>query len=139
MKSSQRPQPLILLVDDEQAALDELTTLLTASGFLCHCCVTPASALGMAEAIVPDLILADVHLQGANGVEVCQQMQQKPALASVPVMFLSSGQTPDIIRRSDGVRGAYYIRKPFDPSVLIGLIDRALGRERLLATASQES
>jgi hypothetical protein len=44
----------------------------------------------------------------------------------VPVMFLSGGQIPDIIRRHDSGGGAYYIRKPFDSNVLLQLVDRTL-------------
>jgi hypothetical protein len=41
-------------------------------------------------------------------------------------MFLSGGQIPDIIRRQDHLGGTYYIRKPFDPNVLLELVDKAL-------------
>jgi len=44
----------------------------------------------------------------------------------VPVMFLSGAQIPDIIRRSHAAGGTYYLRKPFDPEVLLELIQKAL-------------
>ena len=41
-------------------------------------------------------------------------------------MFISSSQLPDIIRRSHDAGGAYYLRKPLDPEVLIDLVSKAL-------------
>jgi CheY-like chemotaxis protein len=128
MNLPQRPQPLILVVDYDQVVLDELTAMLTASGFACQCCTTSESAVAAAELLRPDLILSDVALPEAGGVEMTHRIHENPALADVPVMFLSAGQIPDIIRRSDGGHGAYFLRKPPDPGVLVELVDRALKR-----------
>jgi DNA-binding response OmpR family regulator len=130
---SSRPQSLILVVDHEQAVLDEVGAILTAAGYACHCCQTADAAISTAEVIFPDLILCDINLHGANGVETCRRIQQNPLLAGVPLMFLSSVQTPDIIRRNDGNGGSYYLRKPLDGQILVDLIDKALSRCRLLA------
>jgi CheY-like chemotaxis protein len=133
MKPVQREQPLILVVDDEQAVLEQVSVALNDSGFLYYCCMTPEAAIAAAALIQPDLILADTNLHGVSGLETCERIKQQPAAANVPVMFLSAAQTPDIIRRSDGLHGTYYVRKPFDPDVLVELIDKALGRSRLAA------
>jgi CheY-like chemotaxis protein len=130
MNSSQRPQPLILVVDDDQVLLSEVTAALTASGFACRCCTTCDSAVAEAESLLPDLILSDAVLHGTSGLEMCRRIQQNPDLADVPVMFLSASQIPDIIRRSDGVHGTYLLRKPPDPGVLVELINRALKQVR---------
>jgi CheY-like chemotaxis protein len=126
MNPPERQQPLIFVVDDDPAALGELTALLSAVGFACHGYSTSKSAVAAAESLQPDLILSDVALPETGGVEMCQRIQQNPALAGVPAMFLSAGQVPDIIHRSNGVHGAYFLRKPPDPEVLIELIGRAL-------------
>ena len=131
MSSTERPQPLILLVDDEQVVLDDLEAVLNAAGFACRCCSTVEAGIVAAETILPDLILSDIVLHGESGAEMCQRIQQNPLLADVPVMFLSCAQIPDIIRRSDHHRGVYYLRKPLDPAVLLELIDKALNQGRV--------
>jgi CheY-like chemotaxis protein len=132
MNAPRREQPLILLVDDEQAALDETSAMLTATGFVCECCSSAARALDLAESLLPDLILSDTSLPGESVREMFERVQRHEFLAGVPIMFLSSGQIPDIIRRSDGAGGTYYLRKPPAPEVLIGLIERALGIARAI-------
>lgn len=119
-------QPRVLLVDDELSVLEQLTEVLRGAGLACEGCASADAALPRARQLMPDLIVADTNLAGYSGVELCEQIRTDPALADVPVMFLSAGQVPDIIRRPHPLGGAYYVRKPFSPEVLLELIERVL-------------
>jgi len=136
MKPTGQQQTQILVVDDEPTILEEVATALSEVGFLCHCCTTAEAAVAMAETSPPDLIISDINLHGHSGLEMCERIKENPALADVPVMFLSGAQIPDIIRRSHAVGGTYYLRKPFDPSVLVELVDKALWMPHLVASHS---
>ena len=127
-------QPTILVVDDEREVLDEVAAVLTGAGFTCRCCTTAEAALEEAAGNSFDLIVSDINLHGYSGLEMCEQLRQQEALSDVPVMFLSGAQIPDIIRRSHAAGGAYYLRKPFDPEVLVELVNKALWMPHL-ATA----
>jgi len=127
----EKEQPLILVVDHQPEVLAELATVLSGAGYRCRLCSTAADALAATEDEVPDLIIAEVHLGATSGLELCERIKLRPALADVPVMFLSATQIPDIIRRSHAVGGSYYIRKPFDPAVLVELIEKAVWLPRL--------
>lgn len=133
-----RQQSLILVVDHQAEVLDEVATVLTGADFACRCCTTAEDAIAAAESSPPDLIISDVNLHGHSGLDMCKRIRENPALEEVPVMFLSSGQVPDIIRRSDALGGTYYLRKPFDPDVLLELIDTALGSPQLVASAADQ-
>lgn len=134
MKPFQKPsQPLVLVVDDETEVLDEVANILVGAGFACRCCTTAEAAIALAESNPPDLIISDINLHGRSGLQMCEQIKQDEALEDVPVMFLSGAQIPDIIRRSHAVGGTYYLRKPFDPEVLLELIDKALWMPHLVA------
>ncbi len=134
MKPFERAQPLILVVDDEISVLEEVATILSGADFTCRCCTNADDAIAAAEAKPPDLIISDINLHGRSGLEMCEQIKQSEALAEVPVMFLSGAQIPDIIRRSHDVGGTYYLRKPFDPEVLVELVNKALWMPHLVAT-----
>ncbi|MFC1597269.1 response regulator [Planctomycetota bacterium] len=125
-------QPLILVIDDEPDVLGEVAAVLTGAGYACHCCGTPEAALQAARSTAPDLIISDINLDGQSGLDLCAQIKQGDALSDVPVMFLSGAQVPDIIRRSHAVGGTYYLRKPFDPDVLMELVDKALWMPHLV-------
>ncbi len=125
-------QPLVLVIDDEPEVLGEVAAVLAGAGFSCHCCSTPEAAQEFVRTSTPDLIVSDINLNGRSGLELCEQIKDDPALKDVPVMFLSGAQIPDIIRRSHAVGGTYYLRKPFDPGVLVELIDKALWMPQLI-------
>lgn len=120
-------QPLVLVVDDDRGVLDNVTAALSRANLACRCCTTCDEAITAAQATPPNLILCNVNLHGESGLDLYEQIKQQPGLEDVPVMFLSGAQLPDIIRRRSAAGGIYCLRKPFDPEVLVELIDQALG------------
>jgi len=135
-----KPRATILVVDDEPEVLGNVATVLNSAGYACQCCGTTEAAMDLARNIAPDLIISDINLGGRNGLEMCEQIKEDPALQDVPVMFLSGVQIPDVIRRSHAAGGVYYLRKPFDPEVLLELVDRALWMPHLArAQAARET
>lgn len=133
MNCSKQP-PSILVIDDEPNVLQEVAAILQSAGYACQCCATSEAAVAFARANPPDLIISDINLNGRSGLALCEQIKEDPALHSVPVMFLSGAQIPDIIRRSHAAGGTYYLRKPFDPEVLLELVDKALWMPHLVDT-----
>jgi CheY-like chemotaxis protein len=122
-----RSQPArVLIIDDEPQVLDEVAAVMDSAGYDCHCYADGEAAVQHARTQAPDLIISDINLHGRSGLELCERIKQDPALYDVPVMFLSGTQIPDIIRRSHAVGGTYYLRKPFDPEVLVDLAQKAL-------------
>ena len=126
MNEKPQDRASILIVDDDPDVLADLDTILTNANYKCHGARDSDAALKAARLETPDLILCDINLDGENGLQLCQELRQQPGLADVPVMFLSGAQIPDVIRRSHAAGGTYYLRKPFDPSVLLELVDKAL-------------
>jgi CheY-like chemotaxis protein len=119
-------QMTILAIDDEAADLARLSQVLAEGGYACHCAGDSHAAADALRQVTPDLIIADINLAGYSGLTICEQLKQEAGLNHVPVMFLSAGQVPDIIRRSHSLGGTYYIRKPFDNEVLLALVAKAL-------------
>ncbi len=134
MNTYHQQQPLVLVVDDEPEVLGEVATVLSAAGFNCHCCGEPEAAVDFARSTPPDLVICDINLNGRSGLELCEQIRDNPGLTDLPVMFLSGAQIPDIIRRSHEAGGTYYLRKPFDPTVLVELMDKALWMPHLVGS-----
>jgi len=126
MNDLDRQKPLVLVVDDDREVLDEVTSVLQRASLACRCCETEEEAARAVQDAPPSLLLCDVHLRGTSGLDLYERIRLMPGLESMPVMFLSGVQLPDIIRRSHAAGGIYCLRKPFDPDVLIELIDQAL-------------
>jgi CheY-like chemotaxis protein len=129
--------PLVLAIDDEPEVLGQLATVLGGAGYVCHCSASADDALRFAESNTPDLIISDINLAGQSGLDMCEQIKNRPEMYDVPVMFLSGVQIPDVIRRSHAAGGSYYLRKPFDPEVLLELVDKALWMPHLVHSHEQ--
>ncbi len=122
----------ILLIDDEPDMLDEVSAALAQTGYVCRCCQEPRAAEMMARQLLPDLIISDINLGAASGLELCETIKKIEGLANTPVIFLSGAQIPDVVKRSRAAGGAYYLRKPFDPEVLTELVEKALWMPHLV-------
>ena len=83
------------------------------------------AAMKAARDLSLDLIICDVHVDGESGLELCRTLRTVEGNEDVPVLFVSSGQSPDIIRRKHDAGGTYYLRKPFDPDVLVELVGKS--------------
>lgn len=115
----------ILVVDDERAIQRFLRASLEENGFAVLEAGTGKSALDLAVARKPDIILLDLTLPDMDGLEVLKRLRE---WTSAPVLVLSArGQESDKISGLDG--GADdYLTKPFGVEELLARIRVALRR-----------
>ena len=116
----------ILLVDGDPLALAATAAVLERAGHVVYQARDRATAVRIARREALDLVICDVTLGGDGGLELCRELRKLPGMIDVPVMFISGSQLPDIVRRSHEAGGAYYLRKPLDPEVLVDLVGKAL-------------
>ncbi|MCX8018450.1 MAG: response regulator, partial [Rhodocyclaceae bacterium] len=83
-------KPTVLVVDDNPANVQVLEGILVAAGFRILPALNGESALRAAQMTRPDAVLLDVRMPGVDGYEVCRRLKALPALADVPVIFLSA-------------------------------------------------
>lgn len=130
--NSSTSNPLVLVVDDEPIVLESVSSVLARNGYRCQSFTTAEEAIAFAKTIAVDLIISDINLGTVSGLEMCEQIREDENAKDTPVMFLSGAQIPDVVRRSHEVGGTYYLRKPFDPEVLIELVDKAMWMPHLI-------
>jgi CheY-like chemotaxis protein len=116
----------ILVVDDDKAQLVFLEHRLQKQGYRVLTAATGRVACERALDERPDLILLDLRLPDLDGFQVCSQLADDPRTCAVPIIILSALERPNIVRQSRAVGGAYYLRKPYDPNVLLTLIEQSL-------------
>jgi DNA-binding response OmpR family regulator len=114
----------ILVIDDDAALVELLTSALTDSGFDVVAAHHGGDGLMLADVQTPDLVLLDVRMPGMSGVEVLQQMRARwPWL---PVIVVT-GLADTTLARSLLDRGAFdYVAKPFDVDHLQRCVAAAL-------------
>jgi PAS domain S-box-containing protein len=83
----------LLLVDDDPFAIQVMGRML--SQYANQRFATSGEvALRLARELTPDLILLDAEMPGMTGFEVCDALKADPDLAHVPVIFVTSHNTP---------------------------------------------
>lgn len=125
---------VILILDADAITLTGTAAVLHMAGYECFCAQDYDAALKVLRGNNIDLIIADVNIEGQSGIEMSSDLRKESGCQDVPVMFVSSKQISDIIRRVHDAGGAYYLRKPFDPNVLVELVDKALWMPHLIQT-----
>ena len=126
----------VILIDDELDTLNEIADILHDAGYICHLFESAMAVRQGIGDLSPDLIVSDINLDGASGLELCRELKQLYAMSEVPVIFLSGAEIPNIIRRAHAAGGSYYLRKPFDSNVLIDLVKKSLWTPHLVGTQS---
>src|SRR3954471_9270792 len=132
MSSIPQEPAIVLIIDDDPITLTGIAAVLNMSGYECHCARDREAAMKGGRTLALDLIICDVNLAGESGLALCRELRHEPGMDDVPVMFMSSAQIPDIVRRSHDGGGPYSLRKPFDPEVLIELVGKALWMPHLV-------
>ena len=116
-------QTPILVVDDDPQTLRFVRDALAGSGYAPLVTGDPKELSGMIRTEKPRLVLLDLLLPGADGIEL---MERVPELADLPVIFISGYGRDETIARALEAGAADYIVKPFSPTELTARIRAAL-------------
>jgi len=117
----------ILAVDDEPHILKLVSFSLKSGGYEVLEASDGLSAIEVARAEKPDLVLMDVMMPACDGYEACRRLKADPETAEIPVMMLTA-KTQESERKTGEAAGAVdYIKKPFTPKDLVSQVREFLG------------
>jgi DNA-binding response OmpR family regulator len=119
----------ILIVEDEPILAFSLNIQLQRSGYeVIGIADSSYEALEIVERDKPDLILMDYYIRGAmNGIDTAQIIHLRNV---IPVIFLSSLEDENVIRKIRTMRYCGFMSKPVDIEELKRAIDRKVKRSR---------
>ena len=116
-------RPRVLVADDEQDIRQLVTLAVQKAGCTVVASVADGTeALTVARAEVPDLLVLDVSMPGATGLEVCAALRSEPATAGCRVLLLSAGASPDDVARGLSAGADAYLPKPFTVAGLVARV-----------------
>jgi two-component system cell cycle response regulator len=106
----------ILYTDDEpDIRLIVQTALTLAEGLTVHTADSGERALELAHQLQPDLLMLDVMMPGLDGPATLKRLRADPAIAQIPVIFVTAKSTPEDVVRFRALGALAVIPKPFDP------------------------
>lgn len=115
----------ILLVEDEAAIREVEAAYLRRAGFTVVEAADGPAALDAFVRSVPELVVLDLNLPGLDGLDVCRRMRTTSAVPIIMVTARTS-EIDELLGLDIGADD--YLRKPFDPRVLVARVRALLRR-----------
>jgi len=109
----------VLLIEDNPQNLYLATYLLEQNGFSVAAASEGKRGVQMAEQLQPDLILLDIQLPQRDGYSVAADLRALPALASTPIIAVTSYAMVGDRERALAAGCDGYIEKPINPETFI--------------------
>lgn len=116
----------ILVADDEKHIRELVEITLEHNNYHVLSAADGESALELATRERPALALLDIRMPKLDGYEVCRQIKSDPALADMPVIFISAKAQEDEIKMGYDAGAQDYLLKPFDMDDLLLSVRRLL-------------
>jgi DNA-binding NarL/FixJ family response regulator len=113
---------VVLVVDDTPGTLGVLNEVLEDAGYTVLMAQSAAAAMVVVERVLPDIILIDAVMPGMDGFEACRRMKRNPALAAVPIVFMTGlTESEDVVRGLEA-GGVDYVTKPLQLAEVVARI-----------------
>jgi signal transduction histidine kinase/DNA-binding response OmpR family regulator len=113
--------PTVLVVDDDQAALETITRGLMREGFKVITASNGDDAVRLARSQPPDAITLDVLMPGRDGWTVLRALKADPMTSAIPVVVVSMLEDQDV---GYALGAVDYLTKPVDRERLVASLGR---------------
>jgi DNA-binding response OmpR family regulator len=118
------PGKIVLVIDDDEDFQTILKVTLNQSGFKVRSLFNGQLGHTLDEKPFPDIILLDIDLPHANGVEVSKELKSNAHTKDIPVIMVSANPYVDKLCKEAGAND--YVQKPFTLKTLIQKVEERL-------------
>jgi len=120
--------PIILLIDDELAAID-LYALAIGEHFRVVTARTGSSGYALARSERPDAIVVDMLLPDIHGLDLSRRLLDDPQTATIPLIGLTGDDTS--FARAEGMPFSAMLKKPCPVEHLLSVLQQATSPRQL--------
>lgn len=117
---------IVYVIDDDESARHSLEFLLDVAGIRVRSFASADAFLQAAPPLAGACVVTDVRMPGMSGIELAEELKRRGAVAPVIVITGHADVPLAIQAMKAGV--ADFIEKPFDDTVMLGAIDKALAQ-----------
>ena len=122
--SSSLPSKSVLIVDDDRALRHALASILQGAGYSVQQAADGEEALRHLRGEPSDVLLLDVNLPDMSGLDVLKEV--RALVASPQVVMMTADDTPETLVRAIEGQACRYLRKPFAPAQIVGVVEEVM-------------
>jgi len=126
----------VMIVDDDRGQAEFAAAILRKAGMETCLETEPLQVLETLETFRPDLVLMDLYMPNADGIELTSIIRDLDEFVGIPIVFLSGEQDTEKQLDALSVGGDDFIAKPIRPRHLITLVNNRIRRIRAVRDAS---
>lgn len=115
--------PVVTVVDDDFGFCEALADLFESAGYRTYTFSGAADFLSSGAIQTCDVLITDIQLGGMDGLAL---MDQVAKVVRIPIIVITARTEEDLRIRATSKGCAAFLRKPFDPGVLLGHVAAAL-------------
>ncbi len=116
----------VLIVDDSVAEARLMQSVLEKAGYWPVALNDPTRLEQMLEMEHPGLILLDVVMPERNGFQACRDLRRHEEFSRIPIIFVTSKNTPSDKFWAEQQGGDGFVGKPFTPEQLLKEVQKFL-------------
>ncbi len=116
----------VLVIEDDSSISGLLRIVLEADGHEVLVADDGSRGLAMATRRSPDVVVLDIMMPFMDGFAVLEAIREDGRTATMPVLMLSAMQQESVEERCYRLGAQAFLRKPFDPDILLGTVQELL-------------
>jgi PleD family two-component response regulator/EAL domain-containing protein (putative c-di-GMP-specific phosphodiesterase class I) len=125
----------VLIIEDDPTQAEFASSILTKAGMVTNVVTHPLQVMDAMRAFAPDIILMDIYMPDADGLELTTIIRDDLQYLATPIIFLSGETDQDKKINALLLGGDDFISKPIRPKHLIATIKNRIRRTRDLIHA----
>jgi CheY-like chemotaxis protein len=119
----------LLVVEDDPDLSSLLAEIFSVAGFEVRTAANRAQINAeVNKPVLPDLILLDIVLPDADGLQILSRLRSHPKFARMPVIMMTGKAEAADVKAGLAAGADGYIGKPFKMSALVAAVNLVLGR-----------
>ncbi len=119
----------VYIVEDEEDIVELISFNLKREGYVIEVAMDGDHAIEEIPRVMPDIVLLDLMLPGADGLEVCRSLKKSHRTEGIPIIMVTAkGEESDIVSGLE-LGADDYLTKPFSMKVLVARIRSVLRRQ----------
>jgi DNA-binding response OmpR family regulator len=122
------PTPTVLLVEDDPVILRLLEVNFEMEGFTVLLAHDGAEGIDIARSDHPDLIITDIMMPKASGLELVAALKGDEETSGIPIILLSAKAQAADLKAGLDAGADDYVTKPFEPLDLVDRVNALLER-----------